>query len=142
MISSSFVHSKSKFMENICLVSGAGFSKLVAKLPITNEMLNVFKKEIEKQDLLNHKNRVKWGKRLSNFIDKPENEFLKIPYAKAEESGDILNSNYLENFEGLCSFIDLHLAFEVQARCENKGIKAGLTGKPCLLITLLSNSVK
>src|ERR1035437_1169952 len=128
-------------MKNTCLVLGAGFSKAVANLPITKEMINAFKGEIEKQRLLNNKNREIWGKRLLNFINKLENEFLKTPYANAEEGGTILESNYSENFEGLCSFIDLNLAFEVQARCENKGVKAGLSGKP-LFVNCTSAELK
>jgi hypothetical protein len=128
-------------MNNTCLVLGAGFSNAVSNLPITKEMVNAFQVEIERQRSLNNTNRVKWGEHLLNFLDKLENEFLKTPYAKAEEGGKILKSNYSENFEGLCSFIDLNLAFEVQARCESNGIKAGLSGKP-LFVNYTSAKLK
>jgi hypothetical protein len=117
-------------MKNICIVLGAGFSKAVANLPVTKEMITAFKKEIEIQRSLNNTNRVKHGERLLEFLNKLETDFLKVPYSKADKGGIILESNYLENFEGLCSFIDLNLAFEIKARCENNGLKAGLFGKP------------
>lgn len=117
-------------MNEKCLILGAGFSKAVAKLPIMNNMLTSFKDVIEEQKKLNNRNRVKWGERILLFLEKLENEFLRIPYSKAEKGGKILESNYLENFEALCSFIDLNLAFEINARCEINGIKADLSGKP------------
>ena len=128
-------------MTNTCLILGAGFSKAVANLPITKEMINAFQKEIENQRLLDNTNRVKRGERLLDFLGTLENDFLKTPYAKVEKGGIILQSNYLENFEGLCSFIDLNLAFEVHALCECNGIKADLTGKP-LFVNYTSSKLK
>lgn len=117
-------------MRNTCLVLGAGFSKAVANLPVTKEMFTAFKTEIEHQRLLDNKNRIKRGERLLSFLETIENDFLKSFYARVEKGGKILESNYLENFEGLCSFIDLNLAFEVHALCESNGLKADLSGKP------------
>lgn len=117
-------------MRNTCLVLGAGFSKAIANLPVTKEMFKAFKIEIENQRSLNNTNRVKRGERLLNFLETIENDYLKLFYARVEKGGKIISSNYLENFEGLCSFIDLSLAFEVHAICESNGVQADLTGKP------------
>ena len=117
-------------MRNTCLVLGAGFSKAVANLPVTKEMFKAFKIEIENQRSLNNTNRVKRGERLLNFLETIENDYLNSFYARVEKGGKIISSNYLENFEGLCSFIDLSLAFEVHAICESNGVQADLTGKP------------
>lgn len=99
-------------------------------MPVMNEMIPTFEKVIEEQKALGNNNRVKWGERIFNFLDKIEDEFLRIPYSKVERDGQIIDSNYYENFEALCSFIDLNVSFEIKARCENKGIKAALFNKP------------
>ena len=117
-------------MKNTCVVLGAGFSKAIANFPLTKEMIPAFKKEIEKQNLLDQKsNTVKRGIRLLSFINKIEKDFLKNIYEKADKSGKILRSNYIENFEGLCSFIDLNLAFELNALSEVNGEESDLSGK-------------
>ena len=117
-------------MKNTCLVLGAGFSKAVANLPLTKEMIPAFKKEIESQSVLDpNSNTVKRWNRLLKFMEKIEHDFLKTIYAKADKEGKILKSNYLENFEGLCSFIDLNLAFELDAISESNGEKSNLGGK-------------
>lgn len=124
-----------------CLVLGAGFSKSISNLPVTKEMFGAFKKEIENQRKLNNSMRVRRGERLFNFLETLENDFLKIPYSRVEKDGNILQSNYLENFEALCSFIDLNLTFEVHALCESKGIKSDLSGKP-LFVNYTTSKLK
>jgi len=117
-------------MSNTCLVLGAGFSKAVANLPITKEMISAFQKELENQRLLKNTIRINGGENLLQFLDTIENDFLKSFYARVEKGGKIIKSNYLENFEGLCSFIDTNLAFEVHALSESNGLQSDLTGKP------------
>jgi hypothetical protein len=116
-------------MRNTCIVLGAGFSKSIANLPVTSEMFSTFKNVLKEQQLLNNSPRVSWGEEVLNFLSHLENDFLILPYQKVDKGGKILSSNYLENFEGLCSFIDLNIAFEVDALCESNGIETNLGGK-------------
>lgn len=116
-----------------CLVLGAGFSKSVAGLPVTQEMINKFKSIIEEQEALGHRNRVGWGNQIMEFINSLENEFLIKPYARASKGGKILKSNYSENFEAICSLIDLNISFEVDARSESNGETSDLSGKPLFI---------
>ena len=115
-------------MKNTCLILGAGFSKSMGNLPVTKEMYSAFQNIMVKERDKN-KRRFRWGEEIMNFIEELENDFLKIPYSKIDKEGVILESNYFENFEGLCSFIDLNLAFEVHALCEHKGERADLSNK-------------
>lgn len=117
-------------MRNTCLVLGAGFSKSIANLPVTKEMFKAFEKEIENQRLLKNTNRINRGERLFAFLKTIEDDFLRSFNEKVDKGSKILKSNYLENFEGFCSFLDLNLAFGVHAQSESNGITADLTGKP------------
>lgn len=117
-------------MKNKCLIIGAGFSKSVSDLPIMSEMIDAFNRTLVKEKLSKKNIRIKWGEKLLQFLDELENIYLRKPYSKIENDGKILESNYLNNFEGLCSYIDLNLAFEVHALCESEGIKSDLSGKP------------
>ncbi|MCL4550192.1 MAG: hypothetical protein M1495_16675 [Bacteroidetes bacterium] len=112
------------------LILGAGFSKAVAGLPVTKEMFSVFEKVRNEQKLLGNKNRVKWHNEIDVFINRLLYEFLIEPNSRADKNSTILSSNYFEDFEGICSFIDLNIAFEIQARSEKNGVKAHLSGKP------------
>jgi hypothetical protein len=117
-------------MKTTCLVLGAGFSKSVANLPVTNEMFKAFEKEIENQRLLKNTIRIHRGERLFDFLRTIEDDFLRSFNERVDKGSKILKSNYLENFEGFCSFLDLNLAFEVHALSESNGVTADLTGKP------------
>ena len=112
-----------------CIVLGAGFSKSISNLPVTKEMFNTFQSVLKAQRQLNNTIRVKWGENINRFINELENEFLILPHSKADKGGKVLSSNYVENFEGLCSFLDLNISFEVEARCENNGVESSLSGK-------------
>ena len=113
-------------MKNTCLVLGAGFSKAVAELPIIKEMITAFKGVYEKQCELKKSIRINRGKELLDFIEELETIFLRNRIG----NNKIYYSNYIENFEGLCSFIDLHLAFEGHAVYESGGITSDLDGFP------------
>lgn len=112
-----------------CIVLGAGFSKSIANLPIMGEMFGTFQNVLKIQNQLNNSTRVKWGENIIRFVNELENEFLILPHSKADKGGKVLSSNYVQNFEGLCSFLDLNIAFEVEARCENNGVESSLSGK-------------
>ena len=120
-------------MSRKVLVLGAGFSKSVAGLPVTTEMFDMFRSVMKEQERLGHKNRASWGKSIFQFVKDLKEEYLEKPYSRATDGGIILKDNYLENFEGLCSLIDLNLAFQVQALSESKGEEADLSGKPLYL---------
>lgn len=125
-----------------CLVLGAGFSKSVANLPITKEMISKFKLVMKEQEDAGHKNRIGWCNAILEFIQRMEEEYLIKPYSRASKGGKILSSNYSENFEALCSIIDLNLSFEVEASTEENGITSDLSGKPLFLNHYTTSELK
>ena len=122
-----------KIMNQKCIILGAGFSKAIADLPVTNGMFNSFKKVLEEQQLLGHENRVNWGMRIFDFIEYLQRLYLEEPYSRAEKDGKIIKSNYYENFEAICSIIDINLLSEVHALCESKGLTSDLSNKPLFI---------
>lgn len=112
------------------IILGAGFSKSIAGLPLTNEMLNKFREVMESQKSLGHRNRVIWGQWILDFWKHLEKEYLIKPYIRAEGKSDIriFDSNYESSFEAVCSIIDLNLSTEVSARVEENGHTASILG--------------
>ncbi len=109
-----------------CIVLGAGFSKAIANLPLTNEMIDSFQQEFEKRkksdkNLYNINNN---DALLFKFLNNIKNEYLDGHYKNISPDGKILTSNYFENFEGILSFIDLNLSFEVQFLSVKNGEQA------------------
>ena len=77
-----------------CFVLGAGFSKAVAKLPLTRELTKKFWDVLEKEKELGHNNRVFWGESMKKYVDPLEQE----------------------NLGAILSFIDINLSGEIRAR--------------------------
>lgn len=120
-----------------CLVLGAGFSKAVADLPVTREFLNRFEELIDEQDKLGNKHRARWGREVVDFIQSAVNDFLVEPYsewnARSGESRQPVKvgwSNYFENFEALCSFLDFSLQAELHALVTSGNSESDFSGKP------------
>jgi hypothetical protein len=125
-------------MNERCIVLGAGFSKSIANLPTTIDLLNAFNNVKITQENLGHTNRVSWGEEIFKFINYLQKFYLDEPYSRAEKDGRIITANYYENFEALCSLIDLNLQSEVHALSESDGQKSDLSGKPLFLNKTIS----
>ena len=97
------------------LVLGAGFSKAVAGLPVTYEMLDAFKEVQEKEKKKGHSNRVIQGNRIFDFW-----RFLTETYLSRQLMKDdkLLESNIPTSFEAVLTFIDLNISSEINAQFE------------------------
>lgn len=87
---------------------GAGFSRAVANAPLMNELWSKIEKVYNKEKTKNKRNREKWYKDLSNFIDMLEysakNNIDRLFDEKHKIDGGIRN-----NLEYLYTLIDLHI---------------------------------
>lgn len=87
---------------------GAGFSRAVANAPLMNELWSKIEKVYNKEKAKNKRNREKWYKDLSNFIDMLEysakNNIDRLFDEKHKIDGGIRN-----NLEYLYTLIDLHI---------------------------------
>jgi hypothetical protein len=105
-------------MKRVFIV-GAGFSKAVADLPLTSEMINRFKEVLEDSRRHGDENGILWGQSIFRFWTDLEKQFLELPLRKTGNNSRILNSNYWTNFESVLTFIDHNLNNEVQGRFKN-----------------------
>ena len=80
-----------------CFVLGAGFSKAVAKLPLTRELTKKFWDVLEKEKELGHNNRVFWGESMKKYVEK---------YVDPLEQ---------ENLGAILSFIDINLSSPINS---------------------------
>jgi hypothetical protein len=103
-----------------CYISGAGFSKAVANLPVMKEMVSTFTRIREREKALGHKNRVLWGDRLLSYLDYLETEFFRKPCVDTENGQTYETCNFKENLEALVSFIDLNLSGGIRATLVDK----------------------
>lgn len=111
------------------IILGSGFSKAVANLPVTKEMIDYFKKEMVKQEKLNN-NHARRGKEILEFIENLKKQYIYEPYSKVNNNGEVIWTNICENFEKICSFIDLNLNSELHALIKDTTGSSDLSGKP------------
>ena len=97
------------------LVLGAGFSKAIAGLPVTYEILDVFREVQKKEEKKGHNNRVIQGNRIFNFWRVLTETYLTRPRMKDDR---LLESNIQTSFESVLTFIDLNLSSEIRAQFE------------------------
>ncbi|MBK7104815.1 MAG: SIR2 family protein [Ignavibacteriae bacterium] len=114
------------------IVLGAGFSKAIGCLPITCEMFNSFRKTLNIETIKQHRNRIKWGESIFEFLTRLEDRFAKQPLSRANDKSAIIESNYEENFEAVLSMIDLGIQYELKARTSDGVMTSNLDGKPLL----------
>lgn len=126
------------------LILGAGFSKAIANLPLTKEMLLHFKDVLESQRLMKHEIRVHGGESIFKYVQALENSFLKDFHERAVGNDDfrILNSNYWTDFEAICTLIDLNIMCEVKADVEEKGTIASIVGSKPMFSNILTADLK
>jgi hypothetical protein len=107
-------------MKKRCIVLGAGFSKAIANLPITSEMFTTFEKILNEQKTLSNSLHVSRGESIFCFLNLLRSKYLN--------DSRIQSSNLTDNFEGICSFIDLNLSFDIEAMTkDDKGEIGHLT---------------
>lgn len=100
------------------LILGAGFSKAIADLPVTYQMLDAFREVQEKEKQKEHRNRVMQGNLIFEFWRNLREQFLlSIPFLKKDK---LLDSNFEKSFESVLTFIDLNINSEVSARFEGE----------------------
>ena len=102
------------------LVLGAGFSKAIAGLPVTYQMLDAFKEVQKKEEEKGHDNRVEQGNRIFAFWHSLTEKYLTRPRMKDDR---LLESNIQTSFESILTFIDLNISSEISARFEDSDEK-------------------
>lgn len=120
-------------MNKKCIVLGAGFSKAIAGLPLTTEMFDCFEKEIYcRKKLSRTSSIVQRGEAIINFVNELKKVSIEDKVKKATNGNkDIKVINWRENFEGICSYIDLNLSFDVVSFTVDKNGEEGqLTTQP------------
>jgi hypothetical protein len=117
---------------NKCYILGAGFSRAMANLPIMKDLTKKFWEIKNQEERQNHRNRVLWGNRISEYFDYLENEFFRKPCIDSEKGEHYENCNFRENLESIVSFIDLNLSGEINARIIDKNGKKSSFSKPSL----------
>lgn len=116
-------------MADTCLVIGAGFSKAISNLPVTSEMINRFKEELGNQREKGNKCRIKEGQDILNFIDDVENKYKESIGENENNSNGKFFTNIPQNFEGICSYIDLNITSDGHSFYEINGSKKDLPSK-------------
>ena len=115
-------------MNQSCVILGAGFSKALAKLPLTNELFDRFKIILEEQRK-NNGHFFKRGVEIFDFQNRLK-EKINTYYNKISQGGNITTKDFLNDFEGICTFIDFNLAFELHVLTQKGHEVSDLTGLP------------
>ncbi|KAF0141602.1 MAG: Uncharacterized protein FD122_1157 [Stygiobacter sp.] len=112
---------------------GAGFSKAVADLPLTKDMFDSFESVLKIQKELGvNSSHIKRGEALFEELDDLQNKLLIFPYLNLMNGEkEITPKNWRSNFEGICSYIDLNLAYQISSCTKDKHGEIGdLTTPP------------
>lgn len=113
-------------------ILGAGFSNAVADLPVTKDWTQRFWEILDQEAKAGHKNRVRWGTHIREYLDYLEREFFTKPLVNVEGGQRYTECNFQENLEALISFIDLNMSGEITARLIDKDGKRSSISKRTL----------
>lgn len=113
-------------------ILGAGFSNAVAGLPVTKDWTQRFWEFLDQEAKAGHRNRVRWGTHIREYLDYLEREFFTKPLVNVEDGQRYTECNFQENLEALISFIDLNMSGEITARLIDKDGKQSSFSKQTL----------
>lgn len=116
-----------------CIILGAGFSKAIAKLPLTKELFNRFDEISKEHNLYANSNIATSYVEIKNFLDYLFNHYLKKRLQSINNKTEVISHNYFENFEAICSYIDLNLANEVRAITKTNNESSDFSGDPLFI---------
>lgn len=84
------------------------------------ELADAFWDIRSREDRLGHRNRVRWGDRIQDYLQCLEYEFFEKPCVNNEDGETYRECNFQENLEALVSFIDLNASGKIEATVADK----------------------